>query len=162
MVQRNYYLMTENEKLIIPLISNCITQNDVSEDSGFIGFYTGDRDKPGNIDFYLAYDDTVRNESSIDRARRFNDCQDIKHRQIKTINGKPIVVYTFWRKPLLKDIHRCFKLTPDVKVRILQFWNFNKEVVSSIFNTKYCQIQNTYLPAADYRPFFTEKFGLAA
>ena len=153
--------MSKIEKLVIPLISEYITHTDIDEKSGFVGFFTRDADNPTIGEFYLAYDDSVRSEQSIDRARRFDKCRDIKRKMLRTIDNKPLVVYVFWCKPTLKDINRCLKLTSSDKIRILQFWNFSDDT-RDVFNLRYCQLQDTYLPAADYRPMFTDKLGLAA
>lgn len=153
--------MTNIEKVLLPLISDDIKQEDVSNDAGFIGLYTIDTDNPKPYEFYLAYDADVRSDASIERARRFSSCKDIKYTRLRFIDNKPLLVYTFWCKPELKNIDGYFRLTSDVKVRILQFWNFAKDV-KQVFDLRYIHLDDIRLPAADYRPRLAQKLGLAA
>lgn len=122
--------MSLTEKILIPLISKYITKTDVDEDSGFVGIYTSDPEKPNDYNtIYFAVDANVRNEKSMDRARRFALCPDITQTYTRYINGKPTKVYKFSIPKRLKNVcENYISLSVEDKTQILQFWGLLDDV----------------------------------
>ena len=99
--------MTDFEKIIISLLGEHFKKEDFNKDYGFIDTFTVDRDKPtGCNEFFIAIDDRIRNKNSIDIARRYNNSPNLKRKYIKTINGIPYYVYSYWIGPILNKLYK--------------------------------------------------------
>ena len=122
--------MSLTEKILIPLVSDYITKDDIDEDSGFVGIYTSDPEKPNDYNVvYFAIDVNTRNKKSMDRARRFALCPDIVQTYIRYIDGKPTKVYKFRIPKKVKNVcDNYIPLSVEDKIKILQFWGLLTDV----------------------------------
>ena len=65
-------------KLIIPLLDDNITREDVSPNSGFVGIYTEDINKPYlDNHIFLLYDSEVNTIEAMNRHKKFKLLDDI-------------------------------------------------------------------------------------
>lgn len=154
--------MSKFEKIIIPLIDKCILPIDLTKLAGFIGSYTYDPDKPsGDKEFFLMYDDSIRNKYTIDRARRFELSKMVKRKYIKYIDGKPCYIYSFWVKPELKKMYNgMFTLSTSQKISVLQFWSEFDPIVDYIMSNTILSVSVTHdMPLEDYRESISDDIG---
>ena len=131
--------MSTFEKLIIPFIVDTITPGDLTKASGFIDSYTSDPDNPtGDCEYFLVYDDSVRNEYSQQRALRLEACKNLKRTYVKTVNKKPYFVYSFWVPyPINKFYNGTVALSPHQKEKLLRFWGYANDVVERAISSKF-------------------------
>lgn len=155
--------MSAFEKITIPLIDENIKTIDLTSAAGFIDSFTLDPDKPsGEKELFLVYDDSKRNDFTIDRARRFDKSMRIKRTYIKYVNNKPYLVYSFWVDPEVKKLYSgILTLNTVQKSKILQFWGpldttVDKVLANTVLTT---EVSHT-MPLADYRESPFEKEGL--
>ena len=122
------------EKIIIPLAVDHISRKDLTEKAGFIDSYTYDEDRPQNTGcLLLAFNDEIRSEESIDLSRRYSVSKFLCKTYIKRVNNIPYYVYSFWIPAEFKKFNSgniC--LTPEEKIRILQFWGPSEDVVTYV------------------------------
>ena len=146
--------MSNFEKIIIPLIDNNTKSLDFTELSGFIGCYTYDPDRPGGFkEFYVAYDETVRNKYSIDRAIRFSKSPNIKKVYVKIVDNKPYYIYSFWVRKELDNLYEGNAvLTKEQKAKVLKYWGIVDHISDLILNNNIVFLDsNIVMPLADYR-----------
>lgn len=130
---------------------------DIAPQSGFMNSYTIDPDKPcGDNVIYLTYDDSIRTEQTKKCASRLEELKTIKHRYIKMIDNKPVMVYKFYIKPELKKLFKGnVELTPEQIVRIFDFWGYNSDVALYICSNKRKSLTVSHdMPLEDYIPRF--------
>ena len=128
--------MSTFEKIILPLIDNNLKSIDLTPAAGFIDSYTYDPDNPtwGN-EFFLVFDDTVRNDYSKDVAKRLSKSKNIKKKYVKHVDGKPYFIYSFWVKPELNKLYEgVFTLNTKEVFDILQFWGPFDNVSDLVLN----------------------------
>lgn len=152
---------------LIALLDDSFKPEDFSEESGFIGIFYHDKDRPSSEkEIFLAYDDSVRTEQSIDRAIRFSRQATVKSRFVRYISGTPVIVYKYWVSPKISDIvgMHAFSLSCADKLKILDFWGTdNSELLEYILqNNLYYSDNKTWtnnntLPAGDYNGSIIEK-----
>lgn len=144
------------EKIIIPLLSNDFKTTDFTDSCGFIDCYTFDPDKPtASNEFFIAYDDKVRNEFSIERARRFDKSPLLKRTYIKYVNGDPYLVYSFWIKPEVGKLYRGVQsITASQKVDVMNFWGpFDEQFSEFLVGNPVISVDWKHdMPIADYIP----------
>ena len=148
--------MSNFEKIIIPLLSGDFKTTDFAECSGFIDCYTFDPDRPTAAnEFFIAYNDKVRNEFSIERARRFDKSPLLKRTYIKYVNGDPYLVYSFWVKPEVGKLYRGIQnITASQKVNVMNFWGpFDKQFSEFLIGNPVIGVEWKHdMPIADYIP----------
>lgn len=151
--------MARFEKIIVPLLSNSIKPEDFTESSGFIETYTSDPDRPcGDNEFFILFDDNIRSEQSIDRARRYNTCRYLKRTYTKYISGNPYIVYSFWIDHTIKHLYKgTFTLDANQKLQIAQFWGDSDITQDILTNTIIQSCIEHPMPLADYRTTIAEK-----
>lgn len=149
--------MSKFEKLVIPLIDDCITSMDLTSVCGFIDSYTTDDDKPSaECEFFLAYDSTIRNEYTAKRSERFNRSHNLKRKYIKIVNNKAIMVYVFWVTPEIKKFYNgVLVFTSEQKTKILRFWEFENDVANTVLNNSVIHTNVKHsVPLEDYNESF--------
>lgn len=129
--------MSTFEKIIIPLVDDCIQPIDLTKAAGFIDSYTSDPDNPnGEKELYLAYDDTIRNNYVTDRCVRFDKSRMLKRKYVKIVNNIPYYIYVFWiGKDLSKSYGNVVTLTRRQKLSVLQFWGFSDDLVNMFISS---------------------------
>lgn len=147
--------MTDFEKIIISLLGEHFKKEDFNKDYGFIDTFTVDRDKPtGCNEFFIAIDDRIRNKNSIDIARRYNNSPNLKKKYIKTINGIPYYVYSYWIGPILNKLFKDgIVLSPAQKEKIITFWGFKDDISQKILTSPILSLNIIHnMPLSDYIP----------
>ena len=141
------------DKLIIPLIEPKLKPIDFTSLTGFIGCYTVDPDKPtGDKQFFIVFDDNVRNEYSKDLSIRMSKSLNIKKIYTKRVNNIPYYIYSFYVNPEAKKYYKNIaEITAKDKMKFIKFWSeFDKmsDVITSdsIFRLNYIE----KLPLEDY------------
>ena len=146
--------MSNFEKLLVPLIWDGFKSIDFTKAAGFIDCYTSDPDKPSLMDeFFIVYDDTVRNEWSEDVAIRFDKSPYLKRKYVKYVDGTPYFVYSFWIKPELKKLYTNVQtITASQKVDVLMFWGpFDKRFSEFLVGNSAIGVDWKHeMPLADY------------
>ena len=144
--------MSKLFKILIPLIGG-FSKDDFSENVGFIDAYTIDEDKPYyGKQLFLAYDNNVRNNKSIDLSRRFDLHPYITKSYCKICNGIPYYIYMFRIPPTLKDIvTKIFTLDVNRKLEILQFWGLDDDINNALLKDNvFCESNDISVPLEDY------------
>lgn len=150
------------EKITIPLIDNTIKTIDLTSAAGFVNSFTFDPDKPsGEKELYLMYDESKRNDFTIDRARRFEKSMCIKRTYIKYINNKPYTIYSFWIGPEVKPLYSgILTLSTVQKSKILQFWGPLDDTVDKVMTNPVLTMETGHaMPLSDHRDNPFEKTG---
>lgn len=129
---------------------------DFTEECGFVDCYTCDPDKPtSSNEFFIVYNDKIRNKTSIERAIRFDKSPLLKRTYIKYVNGDPFLVYSFWVKP---DIGKLYKgiqnITASQRVNVMNFWGtFDKQFSEFLVGNSTIGVDWKHdMPIADYIP----------
>lgn len=145
--------MSNYAKIIIPFINDNINKIDLTSSSGFVDLYTEDIDFPTNEDeIYLMYDAELRNEYSIDRAKRFLKIPELKRTYIKYINNKAYIIYSFKISQKNKQLYKgIISLDAEKRLKILQFWGTFDSIVDTTLNNNVLVYDTTYtIPPMDY------------
>lgn len=151
--------MTNFEKILLPLVIENISKEDICPESGFIDTYTVDVDRPSwQNEFFIVYDDSIRSEKSINRARKFEKSRNLKRVYITHINNKPCIVYSFWIDRTLKKLYDgVFALNAQQKFKVAQYWGASDEIFNIVLD---CTLQSTVkhkMPLADYQKSIGEQ-----
>lgn len=151
--------MSKFEKLIVPLVDDCISPIDLTSVCGFIDSYTVDKDNPSSEkEFYLVYDSDVNNKWTSDRARRFSMSRNLKRKYIKYVNNKPLLVYLFWVNPSLQKYYNgILAFNYEQKEKLLKFWGFGDDAMKAMLNNSviHTTVEHS-IPLEDYRESFSD------
>lgn len=122
--------MSNIEKVILPLIDNGISLDDISEKNGFVAMYTEDINRPYLDDhIFLLYN--WSNKKSTKVFYNFRDLPSFYGYKIIYLKGVPYIVYTFTSNSLINRLKRGTAILRDVnKLRVLQFWQFKDAWIS--------------------------------
>ena len=145
------------EKIIIPLIDENLSIEDVSTKSGFIDSYTVDLDHPSwEKVVYLAYDDSLRTDDTKKCARKLESLAVLKNTYVKVCDRKPIMIYKLYAKADLKNLFNGeIELTPKQMKRIFDFWGYDSDVAFYICSNKRKVLGVDHnMPLEDYVPRF--------
>lgn len=146
--------MSVFEQIIVPFIDETIKPSDLTEEAGFIDSFTYDIDHPTDkYIFFLVYDADLRNNSTIDRARRFDKSKKVRYSYIKFVNGKAWLVYSYWIGPEIKKMYTDnLHLTPEQKFHIAEWWGSDKVISRRVLMENSFVVDCTRsMPAEDYR-----------
>ena len=152
---KNYNLTT---KLIIPLLDDNITLEDVSEESGFVNAFTEDINKPYYDNHIFLLYKSVDTIESLRRFQKFNILETIHNIRYITINKEHYIVYTFVK--INKDINNILKcgqcFNPKNSLEINNFWkNIDNDLFQRLFipQYEYSKDIKDVLPEEDYYPY---------
>ena len=122
--------MSNIMKVILPLVDNGISLDDISEDNGFIAAYTEDINRPYLDDHvFLLYNWSDKKSTKV--FYKFRDLPSFYGYKIIYIKGVSYIVYTFTSNSLINRLKRGTAILRDVnKLRVLQFWQFKDAWVS--------------------------------
>ena len=158
-------------KLIIPLLDENITLEDLSLTSGFMDAYTEDVNHPYmDNHIFLLYSNEVITKESIECQRKLSKLPTLYSRRNLKINGHSYCSFAFaiCNKTIRQLKSQIGYLTDDEKCRINKFWHGTDDEVS-----KYLMNEDNFLrfesvshviPEEDYVPlsrFDNEKTGLS-
>lgn len=153
--------MSTFEKIIVPIMSDMFKPTDFTESCGFIDCYTSDPDRPTDAnEFFIVYDDRIRNEFSIERARRFDKSPLLKHTYIKYVDGKAYLIYSFWVKPNIGKLYRGVQnITAEQKVNVINFWGpFDRQFSEFLVGNSTIGVDWKHdMPIADYISYDDEE-----
>lgn len=151
--------MTNFEKILLPLVVKNISKEDICPESGFIDTYTVDVDRPSwQNEFFIVYNDFIRSEKSINRARKFENSGNLKRVYVKCINNKPCIVYSFWIDHTLKRLYDgVFILNAKQKFKVAQFWGASDEIFDIVLGSTVQSTVEHKMPLADYQKSIGEK-----
>lgn len=146
--------MSDFEKIMISVVENKLFKPiDFTNLTGYVGSYTWDPDHPATGEFYIMFDDTIRNDYSKDLATRLSKSTNVKREYVKIIDNKPYYVYCFWiNRKLMDEIHQgVIKLTNEMKQNCIQFWSFLDSISIAIMNGHDSFVaEQKDLPCEDY------------
>ena len=145
--------MSKLEKILIPFIIDDIKPVDLTLSAGFIDSFTYDPDHPtGENEFFLVYDDTVRNKFVQERALRLESSKNLKRRYVKIVNNKPYYIYSFWVPPTCKSFYKGkVSLTTSNKLLLLHFWGEFDSLIEDIMNKSTIKVDvNHNIPLETY------------
>lgn len=122
-------------KLIIPLLDDNITKEDVSDEAKFVDGFLLDRNRP-TLDnhVFLMYKCDISTTTALDRNDKFKDLQSLYSSKVFYFNQIPYKIYTFPRvNPAIRRIlsGEAPRLYKDAS-RILKFWKGEDEDVNRI------------------------------
>lgn len=113
---------------IVPLIDDNITQEDLTEESGFVNAFTTDKNRPSLEDkVFLLYDSKVNTVNSMNTHRKLSNLDTLHNTIYITIDKKHYTVYCINRIKYKKDIHNLISsgktYSLDASLEINRFWN---------------------------------------
>lgn len=142
-------------KLVVPLLNDKISYDDISVESGFIDAYTFDINHPEIGCIYLMYDAQLRNKNTAKRYFKFLNLPEYKTSRIIHIKNKSYLLYVFSiTNKVIRDLVKgLILLDNNQKTRILQFWGFRDMFVQNVIlnNINFLEYK-FYVPEEDYAP----------
>ena len=116
--------MSNISKVIIPLVDESLSLEDLSENEGFEGIYFEDINRPYLDDHvFLMYNWDDKKSTKI--FYKFRNMKSFYGYKIIYIKHVPHIVYTFTSNSLINRLKRGTAILRDInKLRILQFWQF--------------------------------------
>lgn len=146
--------MSNLAKVILPLIDNNISLEDIAEDTGFVGIYMEDINRPYLDDHvFLMYN--WNDVMSTKVFYKFKNMPSFYGYRIIYLKGVPYIVYTFTSNSLINRLKKGVAILRDVnKLRILQFWQFKDAWVALNVarGTVADDSPRDILPEEDYMP----------
>lgn len=146
--------MSNLAKVILPLIDDNISLEDIAEDTGFVGIYTEDINRPYLDDHvFLMYN--WNDVMSTKVFYKFKNMSSFYGYKIIYLKGIPYIVYTFTSNSLINRLKKGVAILRDVnKLRILQFWQFKDAWVALNVarGTVTDDSPRDILPEEDYMP----------
>ena len=145
-------------KLIIPLLDENITKEDLTKESGFVDAYVFDKNRP-YIDncIFLVYDISKPTKETGAHEHRFYKCTNIHNTHVAFINGKSYKIVAF--KMIGKDIKSLYNGFKPKEycntMRILSFWRgYDEDVNKTMLINKPERISRDWktIPEYDYLP----------
>lgn len=149
--------MSLHTKLILPLIDENLTLEDISEKTGFVGIYTLDINRPYlTHHVFLMYkrnltDEFLRICEKLPTLKSFYNKKNVK------INGTLYVVYTFTINLSIKNIRKnaLSMLGKADRTKIGKFWKFTDiDITDFLLGYSYLgeEFKDSILPEEDYSP----------
>lgn len=145
--------MSTFEKFIIPLVNSELTMSDIADDTGFIGAYVEDIDRPyldSHVFLMYKWDKDIPNGQSV--FYKFKNLNSFHSYSIRYINDECFIVYVFTSNRDINHLKGGGSIIGESsKQRILQFWMFTDNVVTGYVmrGTMACKLPPP-LPAEDY------------
>lgn len=133
--------MSLTEKLLIPLVSNVITINDLSPELGFVDAYTHDKNDPSlDRHLFLMY---KRDTSTTEKWKLHNKLKNDPNlycRKIYRINNIWYVIYvylcTYENLTMYFLQNNANSISPESAMKIIAFWkNTDDRIKDLIFNS---------------------------
>lgn len=128
--------MDKRMKVMIPLIDESITLDDISEEAGFIDAFDADINKPYlDNHIFLMYDPNKNTKKAQIRYAKFSKIGTLYNRRIIHCDGKPYLIYAFVR--INNELKRDKKLLTGTivdsknKLRLMRFWKGNDDDVNN-------------------------------
>ena len=143
--------MSNIYKVIIPLIDESITLNDIKDDT-FVGCYTEDINRPYlDSHIFLLYKWSENKSTKV--FYNFKKAKSFYGYKVMYINGECFIVYTFTSNPSIQGLKNGYSTLGSIpKLRILRFWQFTDKWVT--FNvmrgTIMCGPPSGVVPEEDY------------
>ena len=146
--------MSNIAKVIIPLVDEKLSLEDLSEATGFEGIYFEDINRPYLDDhIFLMYDWNDKKSTKV--FYKFRNMKSFYGYKIIYINRVPHIVYTFTSNSLINRLKRGTAILRDInKLRILQFWQFKDAwiALNVARGTVTSDPPNEIVPEEDYLP----------
>ena len=145
-------------KLIVPLLDDNLTLDDVCEDSGFVNAFTEDINKPFYDNHIFLLYKSIDTKKSLDRFQKFNKLETIHNSRYITIDREHYIVYTFIkRNKNINNILKCGQcFNPKDALEINNFWkNIDNDLFQRLFvpQYEYSKDIKDVLPEEDYYPY---------
>lgn len=154
--------MSNFEKVMVTVVGDKMKPIDFTNLTGYVGCYTFDPDYPTSGEFYVMFDDTIRNKYSMDLAVRMSESKNVKRQYVKIINNKPYYIYAFWLTEKLKDqIHSgVVSITDDIKIKCFNFWShYDSLSLKILHGMTTVTSEQKHMPCEDYNTSSSE-YGL--
>lgn len=149
-------------KLIIPLLDDTITEQDLSKDNGFINVYNEDINRPYLDNHIFLLYRYYNNEKEVARDEKFRKSPCLYNSDIIKINNKLYLLYSFSivNKTIRNIMNNSFIIPKEDKIKICKFWNFkDKDVIDYIFGySKNVLFKDSKVPEVDWKPDITDLF----
>lgn len=148
-------------KLVIPLLDDNITLDDISFESGFVNAYTDDINRPYmDNHIFLLYDSSFNTIESLNRYLKFRELETIHSSRYIMINKKHYILYSFSRSNNVSAINSIIRGSGTTAVNAkLDIYNFWKPVPSESYNHeiflpqyRFCDPAIATLAEEDYYP----------
>ena len=151
--------MSKSYKFIIPLLHKDITLEDLSLNSGFVGAFYYDINRPYLTNhIFLLYLNTIATQEAYNRYHKFKNLDTLYKTYHVQILGKDMLLYAFCiTNQSINLIKRNLLLFSDEdKLRLMSFWrnsdeDINKYFVSNDYSLSF-EFDKSVVPEEDYRP----------
>lgn len=126
--------MSATDKLIIPLLDENITLDDISPEAGFVNIYSEDINRPYlDNHIFLLYDLTNTTTKAYVRNQKLRSSKSLYDVYNINISGNEFILYAFTiTSTTIKNIKRnAFIFSDKEKMRIFSFWNFTDSDINA-------------------------------
>ena len=157
-------------KLIIPLLDESITLEDLSDKAGFVDAYSEDINHPYmDNHIFLVYAANVLTNESFETEQKLKSSKNLYSRYKFTLSGIPFIVFAFTiiNKNIKNIMCNSTALTDKERMRVITFWNLtdadvNRYMLNPLY-VMYSKFVNNVIPEEDYKPklevYWDEKSG---
>lgn len=150
--------MSVTDKLIIPLLDETLTKEDISPEAGFLSIYSDDINRPYlDNHIFLLYDINIDTTISYDRNKKLSESKNLYKKYTVTIKGFPMTLYVFTiTSKAIKNIQQnVFNMSDQERMRIFRFWNMTDSDINAfmlnqlyLLNVKFVR---KAIPEEDYK-----------
>lgn len=141
-------------RLVIPMIDEELQLEDFDKNSGFVGIYAYNKNKPSlDRHIFLLYD---MKKMDVNKAYKFSRLKNLYSKKIEFIKNKAYYVYTFPR--ISSDIDNLLRKGEKPKSiknnnRITSFWRGHYDDISEYMFYRPWKLYNDWesVPEYDYR-----------
>ena len=149
--------MSIHNKLILSLVNENLTLDDISPKTGFSGIYTLDINRPYLTDHIFLLYKFVATKESKKTIEKLNNFTNLYNRRIISINNTLYHLYTFTVNIPIKRIkdNGHMLLGKDEKTQICKFWNLiDKDINEYLFGYHVIgtYFKDTIIPEEDFYP----------
>lgn len=150
-------------KLAIPLISDKLSLDDISEEAGFVDAYFEDINRPSLTNHvFLLYDGKLDTVEKLERDVKLREIDTLYLRKTIFISGNPYLLYVFViLNEGIKSIRKGFvPYKQEDMNRIMMFWNLEDPFVNDLFTSRKVTFEQErgVVPEEDYIPSWEEEF----
>jgi len=157
-------------KLIIPLLDNSITKNNLSTKAGFVDAFSADINRPYlDNHIFLLYAYNVLTNEAFDTYKKLKSAKGLYGVYKFKIKGIPFIMFAFTitNKTIKNIMSGAVALSDVEKMRVFAFWNLqDSDINRYMLNSTYAwnsKFVNNVIPEEDYQPdteiFWDKKSG---
>lgn len=145
-------------KIAIPLLNENLELKDIQDQSGFVGAYFEDINKPFlDNHIFLMYDYSSKGKNLANCIHKLHKLNNKYSSRVVYIKNKPYLVFSYTIDYTIRNLRDGnIILNPIQKQRVLKFWGMKDSWVANnvLLGTMYEHPEPQILPEEDFAPEF--------